>query len=174
MTEGFLSSIEAQAKSETERIVNELQALKLDANQVITVLNALKLEVPKELRELAPIEVVPVVGKKVPLESTTSTIPGPKPTNKERFRKAGLASAKTAAKRAEEKYQACRSELMVRLSKGPVLTNNLVKQLKPPYTEYTITQALRRMKKAGEIDSRTVGFQGPTEWFLPSRPVTLE
>lgn len=159
----FLTDVEAQAKQESERVIKELTQLKFDAQQVIHVLNSLKLEVPKELRELSPIEVVPA-----PLVSIPSTTPA-----QDKKRNKGLEiGIKTRQAYAAKREEEIRKAITDQLSKGPVLRDKLMGAL--PYPKGTLNKIGTRMKKEGLLDYRTIGFQGPTEWFLPPRPITLE
>lgn len=177
--DGFLDHIEREAKSETERVLKELTSLKYDAGQVISVLNALKLEVPQELRELSPIEVVPKsiqrMRKYVPKPEVL--VPERKvvdrTSSKVRGRAGGLKGSARNKEKAEEKYQQTRAEVFGMLSKGPRLMTDIVEQVDGS-EHFIVNITLRRMKKEGEVGQRTSGFQGPSEWFLIERPVSLE
>lgn len=179
MTEqsGFLNTVEREARTEADRVISELNRLKFDASQVIHVLNALKLEVPKELRELSPIEQIPKVNPtqdELPTEvekmatqlMKDNPLLGekPKPDYSKRDEKKKL--------EAEKRYIQNRTDVITVLTKSPMLRTHLDAKLGWPDGRMTVT--LTRMKKEGKIDRRTVGFQGPSEWFLTERPVSLE
>jgi len=161
----FRDTISREAEKEVERILSDLASLKFEAHEMIHVLNSLKLPVPKELRELAPIEQVPKPLPEPPIESLEKEI-------KKGYSFKGKRKDQV---KSEETYQSIRSGLLEMLAAGPLMRNLIYEQAKAyGFTDYAIGQAFKRMRKAGEIRQRTVGKQGPSEWFLPSKPVRLE
>lgn len=156
--ESFLNKVEREANEEVKRIHREAQ-------QIVDVLTTLKLEIPQELRRLLPwVEVepvsLPVTSEVVEVDEKKLTADGTK-----------ARVAKMKAK-AEAEYQQTRAEIYGVLRKGPKLTDEVMREI--PRNEHRIRTAGSRMKKDGELDFRKKGFQGPVEWFLTERPVSLE
>lgn len=157
--ESFLNKVEREANEEVKRIHREAQ-------QIVDILKALNLEIPKELQHLvAPISAKEAVTT---LENVTEALEPKKP------RKVGDHTkriAKLKAK-AEADYQETRTAIREFLGKGPRLRAEVFQLVNQ--NKYRIQTTASRMKKEGELDYRVKGYQGSTEWFLVERPVTLE
>lgn len=160
--DSFLNKVEREADLEVQRIRSEAQ-------QLVDVLKALKLEVPQDFLQLAyPVHYTPSVSIKEAVTALENLTEDLEPKKKQDHSKR---IAKIQAK-AEADYQETRTAIREVLSKGPKPRSEVIEQL--PYNENRITNAGTRMKKEGELNYRTAGYQGSTLWFLVERPVTLE
>lgn len=178
MTEGFLNVVEREARTESDRVISELSRLKFEASQVIHVLNALNLDIPQELRELAPIEQVPTVtvdiGPQVKqvLEEVIIHEPVAKrggagtPGQKARVERA---KAK-AAKRTEDASVVLKQIL----SKGPMNPNDVRDRMKELGYGTRITENAFNLLGDGVRSERVKTYQGGNLWLLVERPVSLE
>lgn len=111
------------------------------------------------------------LGESVTEESVVPTTLLPEETNKV-IEKPKPKGAQVQMERAERERRELGEEILkLLITKGP-LTSKEIFDSGVARTQYKVSMALTHLKQNKQVYSRTDGFQGPTLWYEPGRPLT--
>lgn len=164
----FRDKISREALEESDKLLAIYDQLKVDAEEIVKTLNSLNLDVPLRLREL---ERVPRIRRLIEenQEALDLLADGPKPK-----RATGTPAIKAWTKKRQKLVEKEHNKIETDVHNVLVIKPTAAKDIKLPYSQYQIKEALKRLREKGKADFRTEKWQGPSIWYLTERPVTLE